>query len=379
MSSPADDPPCPPPETRPERAGRRVAISPDDLGWDGTWPMPSGSGPCRTWPLEPGCGCLAPGSTRNGGNEPSPWGGANTWTPEQQHAVEAATEILWRATGGAFGLCWETVLPCRRKHAQRQLAAGGLSPLASNFTAVSCGRCGSEDQCGCPDPDEITLPGPVYWEPLRQPSDWRTPWRPPDARPDPEGDGTIGPRYRLVVWIDGHVLREPGWPLEWQPGDETVPADYTPAQGDYWLVESNRLKRMDGRPWPSCPDLSALIQPRVQYPHEARGSFAIQYWRGTPVPPGGRRAVSMLACELWKACVGDKTCRLPQHVQSVTREGVQYQMVDTTDYTQGGKTGLPDVDMWLSQVNPHGMRQQVGVYSPDLPRVQGTWSSGGRS
>ena len=125
--------------------------------------------------------------------------------------------------------------------------------------------------------------------------------------------------------------------------------------------------------------MSASIQPRKHYPNEARGSFAVQYWRGTPVPPGGRRAVSMLACELWKACTGDKTCRLPQHVQSVTREGVQYTMVDPTDHTAGGKTGLPDVDMWINQVNPKGMKQQVGVWSPDLPRMQSGWSSGGRS
>ena len=310
---------------------------------------------------------------RDSGGE-SPWGGANTWTPEQQHAVEAATEILWRATGGKYGLCQETIRPCRSGCAGA--ARGGLE---TNFFPFPCTGCGSDAECGCADPSEIRLPGPVYWEPLGRPPDWNSPFRPDDKEPDVDNEGNaLNTRYRMLVWIDGHTLREPGWPVDWTPG-EPLPPGWQPSRGQYFVQDGNRLIRTDGGTWPTCQNLENLIQPRRRWPHEARGTFAIQYWRGLPVPPGGRRAVAMLACELWKACTGDRSCRLPQHVQSITREGVQYQLVDPTDYTKGGRTGLPDVDMWLAQVNPHGMRAQPAVYSPDMPTHRASWSSGGTS
>ncbi|MBA8827919.1 hypothetical protein FHX42_005326, partial [Saccharopolyspora lacisalsi] len=167
------------------------------------------------------------------------------------------------------------------------------------------------------------------------------------------------PRYRLIVWQDGQTLMEPGWPLEWVPG-EPLPSDWTPARGQYWLYDSDRLVRTDGQPWPTDQDLSRPLQPREQYPNESEGTFGIQYWRGTPVPPGGRRAVSILACELWKACQDDPSCRLPRGVQSVTREGVQYTMLEQQS---GLLDYLPDVNGWVRTVNPHHRRQQSRVVS----------------
>lgn len=375
------DEPCPPPDTPPDyRNGGQPRVSDSKVGADGTWPMPPGAGPCRTWPLEPGCGCLAPGSTNNSTGL-SPWEGAKAWTPEQQHAVELATEILWRLTAGRYGLCKELVRPCRRCSCTPCSNGVGFRPELHDgqWMNVACTRCGPARQCGCPDPDTIILPGPVYWEPLYNPPDWRQQFRPPpdQAQIPPGDDPSI--RYRLIVWIDGKPLYEPGWPAEWDPGEDIPPAPYAYSAGQYWVNDGNQLVRTDGKPWPVCQDMTAAVQPSEQHPHSALGSFAVEYWRGNPVPPGGRRAVSILACEYWKACNGDNTCRLPQHVQSVTREGVSYDMVDTTDYTSQGRTGLADVDSWISAVNPRGHRSPAGVWTPDMPQAPvSNWIGGGK-
>lgn len=52
------------------------------------------------------------------------------------------------------------------------------------------------------------------------------------------------------------------------------------------------------------------------------------------------------------ACGGGK-CRLPRRVQTVSRQGVTYQMVDPTDIYRDGLTGLPEVDIWIASVNPN--------------------------
>ncbi|WP_220480897.1 hypothetical protein, partial [Halosaccharopolyspora lacisalsi] len=86
-------------------------------------------------------------------------------------------------------------------------------------------------------------------------------------------------------------------------------------------------------------------------------------------------AVSILACELWKACQDDPSCRLPRGVQSVTREGVQYTMLEQQS---GLLDYLPDVNGWVRTVNPHHRRQQSRVVSPDMPSYRSTWTTGGR-
>lgn len=73
---------------------------------------------------------------------------------------------------------------------------------------------------------------------------------------------------------------------------------------------------------------------------------------GTPVPGGVGVLVGTLAKEFLDACSGGK-CRLPRRVQQVSRQGVSYQMVDPTDIYRSGLTGIPEIDIWLSSVNPN--------------------------
>jgi len=303
------------------------------IGEDGTWPLQGGrGGPCRTWPLMPDCGCLPPDAT--------------TWDTAQRQAVEAATDILWRLTGGAFGLCRQTVRPCRTPMRETWLPPTTVGPAASGMPQPAlidgqwwnlfCG-CGG-DTCGCGPTAELQLPGPVYWEQAH-------PWlpAPADTRPSP-------PRYDLEVWIDGQRLPETA----------------------YTLLDADRLVRTDGGTWPDCQYIDRPPRLRDDDPPgwTAEGTFAVVYWQGVPVPPAGQRAVATLACELWKACTGDDSCRLPARVQQVQREGITYSILDPQDFLQDGRTGITEVDQWLAAVNPNSLRERPSVWSPDLPRVR---------
>ena len=71
-------------------------------------------------------------------------------------------------------------------------------------------------------------------------------------------------------------------------------------------------------------------------------------------------AARVLTSELVKACTSDTTCRIPTGAVSLTRRGVSY------DLTQAdGKTGLTEVDLWLSSVNPKGRARKARIVSPD--------------
>jgi hypothetical protein len=119
------------------------------------------------------------------------------------------------------------------------------------------------------------------------------------------------------------------------------------------------LVRVDGKAWPLCQDL--------EKPDSEPGTLSVSYRRGLAVPPGGVRAVSVLAGEIAKQAAGQK-CRLPSRVQTINREGVTMTLLDPQDWLEAGRTGLEEVDTWLGQVNPRGHRSRPLVWTPDLPQ-----------
>lgn len=125
-----------------------------------------------------------------------------------------------------------------------------------------------------------------------------------------------------------------------------------------------QLVRIDGDCWPQCQDVEAG-------PGEV-GSFVITYQPGEPLPLAGRTAAGMLACEFLKACQGAE-CALPAQLQSLTRNGVQVEIVDPTSLLENGLTGVALVDLWVRSVNPGRKAQRSRVYSSDLrgPRFSG--------
>jgi hypothetical protein len=127
----------------------------------------------------------------------------------------------------------------------------------------------------------------------------------------------------------------------------------------YKVKDRRWLLRVDGDTWPQDQDLTA--------DETAVGSFVVRYDRGVPVPPAGLVAAGDLALDILRARQ-DKACRIPQRAQSVSRQGVDVQLVDPYELFSQGLTGLPAVDAWVAAVNPNRNRTRARVYSPDGPR-----------
>ena len=77
-----------------------------------------------------------------------------------------------------------------------------------------------------------------------------------------------------------------------------------------------------------------------------------------------QRAVDVLANELLLADSNSPDCRIPERVQSVSRQGVSWTMIDPQDFLDKGRTGIYEVDMLIRAVNPSGAKRRVRVFSP---------------
>jgi hypothetical protein len=107
--------------------------------------------------------------------------------------------------------------------------------------------------------------------------------------------------------------------------------DETLDPGAYRLDENDRVVRYDGNPWPTC-----------------WADILITYTTGRVPPIELEMAAAELADELLKACNGGSDCKLPAHVRSVTRRGVESEVWDVVALMSSGLTGLPMVDHALS-------------------------------
>jgi hypothetical protein len=246
----------------------------------------------------------------------------------RSQAETMATEFLWRWTGRQFGLCPVTIRPCRQNcygglstftgGEPRVLgqAMGGLYsrspfyPMMFNgeWLNVACGRCGNS--CDCGYTPSISLPGPI------------------DSITE--------------VVVNGVAL---------------------PATA-YRVDNYRHLLRIDGGDWPTCQDLSA--DSAAGSASASRGTWQVTYQRGSAVPAGGQVAAGLLACEFAKALVGDAGCKLPQRVQSITRQGVTVAVLDTFADLDKGRTGIWLIDSWVASIMKPAGRSRV--YSPDLAR-----------
>lgn len=110
-----------------------------------------------------------------------------------------------------------------------------------------------------------------------------------------------------------------------------------------YQLEGNALYRKDGQ-WPR-QDLGR--------PLGESGTWSVTYGLGCAVPDGVGQLVGQLAREFLNAACGDEDeCRLPRTLVSTTRRGVT-NVFDPSRILAAGKTGLTEVDLWLSAVNPN--------------------------
>jgi hypothetical protein len=238
-----------------------------------------------------------------------------------------ATTYLWEWTGRRYGTCPEVIRPCRRgcseavgtfwwSNLHAPLAAslgmygglvgGGWLPvfIQGGPAFLACGDCGMGDGCSCTYVSSIRLPGPVS--------------------------------SVTEVQIDGVVLD---------------PSAYR--------LDGARLVRTDGIRWPNCQDMS--IDP------PADGTWTVAYERGLAVPTGGQVAAGILASELAKAACADSSCKLPQRLQTVTRQGVTMALLDDFKGSlDQGYTGIWVVDSWIASVTRPS--PAAVVMSPDYRR-----------
>lgn len=100
---------------------------------------------------------------------------------------------------------------------------------------------------------------------------------------------------------------------------------------DYRLDENARIVRLGGAEWPT-----------------RRNGVSIQYVTGRLPPIEIKMATAELACQIKAACEGGENCKLPAHVKSVTRRGVQIEVNDVIALMMSGLTGIPIIDHVLT-------------------------------
>lgn len=238
--------------------------------------------------------------------------------------AEMAVAYLWNWTGRQFGVCDLTIRPCRRDCPEGEslyygtsghplpLGGGPWTPVLfrGDWLNLTCGRC--RDRCGCDRPSTLRLPGPVH---------------------------TV-----TSVTIDGDVL------------DASA----------YRVDNRGVLIRQDGESWPTCQDLGK--------PAGEPGTWSVTYERGVPVPTGGQVAAAVLACELSKAVAAPGECKLPQRIQTITREGVTVGFLDSFEGIERGQTGVWLIDSWVASVTKRPKRTRV--LSPDIGPARVTTDGG---
>ena len=235
-----------------------------------------------------------------------------------QACVDQAGEILYALSGRQFGVCEVTARPCRRVcdftcgtdgHPGRNFGYRWTPVLqGGQWSNISCTTC--RDYCFCTEVCEILLPGPVD--------------------------------HITEIRLDGVVL-DPS---------------------EYRVDNRRRLVRVGERCWPICQDMN--LEPTEV------DTWEVVYGRGRELPVAGQTALAALACELCKACIGDKDCCLPERVTTIARQGLTMALLDPMEFLSRGRTGIYAVDLWLSAVNPQGRSRHAGVFSPDAPLMRTT-------
>jgi hypothetical protein len=133
----------------------------------------------------------------------------------------------------------------------------------------------------------------------------------------------------------------------------------------YRVDNGHVLVRTDGACWPKCQDMDKGLT--------ATNTWAVTGVFGRLVPQEALDAASILACELGKAIAG-MPCRLPQRMQSLSRQGVTVQFPAVNTYLDRGLTGLNEVDQLVVQLNPHRLIQPAKIVSMDQsPTRVTTW------
>lgn len=121
----------------------------------------------------------------------------------------------------------------------------------------------------------------------------------------------------------------------------------------YEVHDHRYLVRLDGQLWPTTGRSSSLTDP---------DHFRATWAYGRKVPLGGRYAAMLFAAEIAKLCTG-QACAIPQRVTNVSREGMNFTILDSMTMIAEGRTGIALVDEWLV-ADRAGRKARPGWFSP---------------
>jgi len=144
----------------------------------------------------------------------------------------------------------------------------------------------------------------------------------------------------------------------------TIPAD------EYELQNYRSLVRM--RPVPSFTPTERWGWPTSQImdlPLTEEGTFGVTFNFGILPPAEGLLAVKALAKNLCLASMGQPN-QLPERLTNISRQGVTATVLDQADIIGKGRTGIPEVDLFVKTQNPYGLVKPAVVWSPDIGRAQ---------
>lgn len=103
----------------------------------------------------------------------------------------------------------------------------------------------------------------------------------------------------------------------------------------------------------------------------------VDYAYGAEPPAAGKAAAARLAAELAKVTAGQPSAALPGYLKQRVRQGETLTYVDAATLFEKGMTGLVDVDLWLSTVNPARLHRRSRTWSPDTDPQYRTTTTGG--
>ncbi len=241
------------------------------------------------------------------------------------NAAIQASDILFQLSARQFaGTCEQTVRPCRT-----QCDCWGFQVLSRghivwgnqwgwwgwNYWTGDCW----ENSCGCTPLSTVTLAGyPV--------------------------------QAVTEVLIDGAVVDPATYRLDRQRNLVRVS---DPPEPDVALR------------WPACQNMAL--------PDTEEGTFSVTYTYGRTPPAEGVAAAGQLACEIYKACIGQE-CALPSGITRIARQGVViekpafvtwgFQSGKSRGLPRGWVTGLPLVDNFLNAHARNGLSRRPTVWSP---------------
>lgn len=162
-----------------------------------------------------------------------------------------------------------------------------------------------------------------------------------------------GEVYNLPRNTEGHRnLRLQHTPVRSVSSVKYLGRELSPTE--YSLRNNSYLVRTHALPW--------VLNPLQE--------LSVTYSYGTPPPAAGKRAAIRLANEFILADKGSAQCSLPERIQSVSRQGVSYTIMDPQDFISNGKVGIYEIDLFLASVNPVKAKKRPKVFLPGSARAE---------